>query len=293
MRGFDMPPHKQMCLVQLLLIRILVAAFWQKPYRQKLIRWGTELHDKFLMQHYVREDLKEVIFYLNEQGFPFELAWLDPFFEFRFPVLGKMSVNSIQLTIRAGIEPWNVLGEEMSNTGTARFVDSSLERVEVTIKGINPERYYLLCNQTVVPLTFTGIQGKYVAGIRYKAWNPPSSLHPTIGVDIPLIFDIYDTWNNRSIGGCTYHVAHPGGRNYDTFPVNSFEAEARRGNRFWEQNHTPRAIERLIGQEDLNNATARYLTLDYNEELLQEPEETGINPDFPLTLDLRKISKKT
>ena len=292
MRGFDMPPHKQMCLVQLLLIRTLVAAFWQKPYRQKLIRWGTELHDKFLIQHFVREDLKEVVFYLQEKGFPFELSWLDPFFEFRFPVLGKMSVNSIHLTIRAGIEPWNVLGEEMSNTGTARFVDSSLERLEVTIEGINPERYFLLCNKVAVPLTFSGTKGKYVAGIRYKAWNPPSALHPTIGADVPLIFDIYDSWNNRSIGGCTYHVAHPGGRNYETFPVNSFEAEARRGNRFWEQNHTPRAIEQIVSQEQGQGSTARYLTTEYHVDLLHEPEEIGIDPDFPLTLDLRKIAKK-
>lgn len=292
MRGFDMPPHKQMCLTQLLLIRTLVAAFWQQPYRQKLIRWGTELHDKFLMQHFVREDLKDVVFYLKEQGLPFELEWLAPFFEFRFPVLGQMSVDGIHLTVRAGIEPWNVLGEEMSNTGTARFVDSSLERIEVTIEGMNQERYLLLCNQNTVPLYFTGIRGKYVAGVRYKAWNPPSALHPTIGPDVPLVFDIYDTWNKRSIGGCTYHVSHPGGRNYDTFPVNSFEAEARRGTRFWEHHHTPKALEQIIPQTSPVETTKRYLTNDYTRTFLTEPTATEINPDFPLTLDLRKLEKR-
>lgn len=292
MRGFDMPPHKQMCLTQLLLIRTLTAAFWKKPYRQKLIRWGTELHDKFLMQHFVREDLREVIFYLKEQGFHFELEWLDSFFEFRFPMLGQMSVNDIHLSVRAGIEPWNVLGEEMSSTGTARFVDSSLERIEVTIEGINPERYLLLCNQNTIPLYFTGIRGKYVAGIRYKAWNPPSALHPTIKPDVPLVFDIYDIWNKRSIGGCTYHVAHPGGRSYNTFPVNSFEAEARRGTRFWEQNHTPQALEQIVPQANAVEPTKRYLTGDYSVALSFEPKEIEINPDFPMTLDLRKVDKR-
>ena len=263
MRGFDMPPHKEMCLSQILLIRALTAAFWQKPYRQKLVRWGTELHDKFLIHHFVREDLTDVCNYLSEQGFNFELSWLDPFFEFRFPILGEVQVGSLQLTLRSGIEPWNVLGEELSNTGTARFVDSSVERVEVKVSGFNPERYALLCNQVQIPLVSTGRKGEYVAGIRYKAWNPPSALHPTIGTDVPLVFDLYDRWNERSVGGCTYHVSHPGGRSYDTFPVNSYEAESRRVNRFWEFNHTPRAVEQLINQDLSPQAVGRYVTEVY------------------------------
>ncbi|MEZ4829921.1 MAG: transglutaminase family protein [Bacteroidia bacterium] len=291
MRGFDMPPHVEMCLIQILLIRSLVAVFWKNPYRKKLVRWGTELHDKFLIHHFVKEDMKEVIDYLNEHGYEFKMEWLDAFFEFRFPLLGKVSVGQIHLTIRAGIEPWNVLGEEMSNTGTARFVDSSVERVEVMLEGIAIERYQLLCNQTIVPLTSTGTRGKYVAGIRYKAWNPPSALHPTLGVDVPLVFDIYDTWNKRSVGGCTYHVSHPGGRSYDTFPVNSYEAESRRVNRFWEQNHTPRSEDRIISQASSSLSPTRYLSPQYWPVAAFPTEEIEVDPEFPYTLDLRKKGK--
>lgn len=291
MRGFDMPPHKQMCLMQLLLIRALVAAFWKQPYRQKLIRWGTSLHDKFLIHHFVKEDLGDVLFYLREAGFDFDMAWFEPFFEFRFPLIGQIHVDSIELSIRAGIEPWNVLGEEMSNTGTARFVDSSVERIEVALKGINIERYQLLCNQTIVPLTFTGTKGSYVAGIRYKAWSPPSALHPTIEADIPLVFDIYDTWNKRSIGGCTYHVSHPGGRSYETFPVNSFEAESRRVNRFWEYNHTARSVENVVGQGTVESTTNRFVSTDYVIPEKIKTQKIEVDKDFPYTLDLRKARK--
>lgn len=288
MRGFDMPPHKQMCLLQLLLIRALVAAFWKRPYRQPLIRWGTSLHDKFLIHHFVKEDMAEVLFYLREVGFDFDLSWFDAFFEFRFPLLGKIQVGETQLRLRAGIEPWNVLGEEMSNTGTARFVDSSVERIEVALDGFNPERYHLLCNKAIVPLRSTGAVGSYVAGIRYKAWSPPSALHPTIGADVPLVFDIYDRWNQRSIGGCTYHVSHPGGRNYETFPVNSFEAEGRRINRFWEYNHSARNVEQLKPQ---TSSSVRHTTVssDYTSTPLIETKKVPIDKEFPYTLDLRKL----
>ena len=291
MRAFDMPPHKQMCLSQILLIRALTAAFWKNPYRQKLVRWGTELHDRFLIHHFVKEDMTEVVRYLQEQGFDFKLKWLEPFFEFRFPLLGEVNMGTVKLSVRTAIEPWHVLGEEMSNTGTARFVDSSVERVEVVISGMNPERHKLLCNKTIVPLTETGTRGKYVAGIRYKAWNPPSALHPTIGADVPLVFDVYDTWNKRSIGGCTYHVAHPGGRNYVTFPVNSFEAEARRINRFWEYNHTPRAVEQIVSQETTANKQSRYVSETYQPATILPVQTMEIDPEFPHTLDLRKVKK--
>lgn len=293
MRGFDMPPHREMCLAQLLLIRCLVAAFWQRPYRRPLIRWGNALHDRYLLHHFVREDLTEVLRYLEEAGYPFPIEWLEPFFEFRFPKLGKVRVEGIDLTVRAAIEPWSVLGEEMTNTGTARFVDSSVERIEVRLDGLNPERYQLLCNRTVVPLLPTKRNGSYVAGIRYKAWNPPSALHPTVGVDVPLVFDIYDRWSERSIGGCTYHVSHPGGRNYDTFPVNSFEAEARRVNRFWEHNHTPRATEQIVTQTNVAPETGptRFVRDDYVPEAAFEVRRIEVDDEFPSTLDLRKVAK--
>ncbi|MEL6846552.1 MAG: transglutaminase family protein, partial [Bacteroidota bacterium] len=223
---------------------------------------------------------------------PFEMDWLAPFCEFRFPILGQLQLEDVHLEIRAGIEAWNVLGEEMSQSGTARFVDSSVERIQIKVSGIKTERYQLLCNQTVVPLSFTGTNGQYVAGIRYKAWNPPSALHPTVGVDVPLVFDLYDSWNERSIGGCTYHVAHPGGRNYDTFPVNSYEAEARRANRFQEFNHSPRRQENILNQVSTESGTLRYLSDQYHPTVFAEPPLIlPQDPEYPHTLDLRKKGK--
>lgn len=289
LRAFDMPPSKEMCIVQLLLIRTLVAWFWQKPYKNNPVRWGTELHDKFLLHHYVKEDLKDVIGQIQEFGYPFEMEWLEAFLEFRFPLLGKVQVGDIELLIRAAIEPWNVLGEEMSNTGTARFVDSSLERVEIKVSGLNPERYAILCNGLRIPLRATGIAGEYVAGIRYKAWAPPSALHPTIPVDAPLVFDIFDLWNGRSIGGCTYFVSHPGGRSYDNYPVNSYAAETRRESRFWDYGHTQGAYVPKTTFE----GTQKYVEIrpESIEPLIYVPQEVPVNPEYPHTLDLRKVKR--
>ncbi|MBC6992614.1 transglutaminase family protein [Neolewinella lacunae] len=293
MRGFDMPPHRDMCLAQLLLIRALCAAFWAKPYRRPLVRWGSDLHDKFLLHHYVREDLLEVLWYLREAGFDFKMEWLEPFLEFRFPVLGHLRLQGMALEVRSAIEPWHVLGEELGSAGTARYVDSSAERIQVRMTGLNPDRYALLCNQTVVPLDPTGVQGEYVAGIRYKAWNPPSALHPTIEPDVPLTFDVYDQWNERSIGGCTYHVVHPGGRSYDTFPINSLEAESRRVNRFWAYNHSPRTTEQIIDPAgSAATTTSRYLATNYSPPPAIEVRRLEPKREFAKTLDLRWAEKR-
>lgn len=282
-RAFDMPPNKQMCIVQLLLIRCLLAMFWRRPYEKRLVRWGTSLYDKFMLHHYVRQDIEEVISELNREGYPFELSWLDTFFDFRFPFYGKVTVRNIELQLRLGIEPWHVLGEESALGGTARFVDSSVERVEVKVKNFNKDRYMVTCNRVPVVLQETEVKGEYVAGVRYKAWNPPSSLHPTIGVDVPLVFDIVDTWNNKSIGGCVYHVAHPGGRNYDTYPINSFEAEGRRISRFWNQGHTPGPVTSTV----VTGMVIRYL--EKNQIPVSfDPVPAKINPEYPATLDLRQ-----
>lgn len=281
-RGFDMPPHKHMSLLQMVLIRALIAAFWKKPYKHKLVRWGTSLYDKYLLPHFVKQDLADVVEYLNNAGYAFDINWFNSFFEFRFPHYGSVNIRDINMEIRMGIEPWHVLGEEMSNTGTARFVDSSLERVQVKLNGINDSRYALLCNGHPVPLTYTGVKGEYVCGIRYRAWQPPSALHPTIGVDTPLTFDIVDTWNGRSIGGCTYYVSHPGGRSYDTFPVNSYEAEGRRISRFGKTSHTQ-------GQQFIKNTlsiTQHYVRND-REPFIYDSPVPEINSEFPCTLDLR------
>ena len=152
------------------------------------MRWGTELHDKFLIEHYVREDIKDVVEQLNKAGYKFKEDWFNPFFEFRFPLHGMVTINDIHLELRATIEPWNVLGEEMTASGAARYVDSSLERIQVKVSHFNNDRYVLTCNGVKVNLIKTGVEETYVAGIRYKAWNPFSALHPTIGVDAPLVF---------------------------------------------------------------------------------------------------------
>ena len=237
-RGFEMPPHARMALVQALLIRSLVSRFWREPYRKPLVRWGTELHDKFMLPHYIWRDVCSVAQDLRDHGLEFRAEWLAPFEEFRFPHYGRVQLDDVCIELRWAIEPWNVLGEEVGSFGTARYVDSSVERLQVKVTGMEGERYVLACNGRRVPLNNTGRRGEYVAGVRYKAWAPPSALHPTVDIHAPLVFDLIDTWNGRSIGGCTYAVSHPGGRSYDTFPVNAFEAESRRITRFGDLGHT-------------------------------------------------------
>lgn len=238
-RAFEMPPHARMSLAQMLLLRALVARFWAQPYRKPLVRWGTQLHDKWLLPHHLWKDLKEVLGELQDAGYPFELDWFAPFLEFRFPRYGSLQLGDLELELRAAIEPWLVLGEEATRQGTARFVDSSVERLQLKVTGMTDGRYVLVCNGRRVPLHFTGTQGEYVAGVRYRAWQPPSALHPAIGVHSPLVLDLVDTWNDRAVAGCTYHVMHPGGRNYEHFPVNAYEAEARRHIRFQDWGHSP------------------------------------------------------
>ncbi|WP_193214178.1 DUF2126 domain-containing protein [Luteolibacter marinus] len=285
LRAFEMPPHARMSLVQMLLVRALVARFWDQPYHKKLIRWGTDLHDRFMLPHFIREDLKDVALDLKEAGIPFEAAWLEPFHEFRFPVYGRMCHHGVELEVRAALEPWHVLGEESSSSGTARYVDSSVERVEIKVRGMVDGRHVLVCNGRRIPLQPTGRRGEYVAGVRYKAWDPWSAMHPTIGVHTPLTFDVVDTWNRRSLGGCVYHVVHPGGRSYETFPVNAYEAESRRVNRFWQHGHTPGVMEPVatggLGYRRLTER-AGGAPVSYVE---VPPEDLGM--DFPVTLDLR------
>ncbi len=260
-RGFEMPPHAQMSLLQMLLLRTLVARFWKTPYSGKLNRWGTELHDRYMLPHFVAQDMRDVVQDLQRAGYAFEFDWFAPFLEFRFPRFGTVAYHGIEIELRQAIEPWHVLGEEVSTGGTARYVDSSVERMQVKVRHMNDNRHILTCNGRPLPLTATGTRGEFVAAVRYRAWCPPSGLHPTIGVQAPLVFDLVDSWSGRSIGGCTYHVVHPGGRNYDTFPVNANEAEARRVARFWNHGHT--AGKMHIRRE-------------------------GRNPDYPFTLDLRR-----
>jgi uncharacterized protein (DUF2126 family)/transglutaminase-like putative cysteine protease len=260
-RAFEMPPHWRMSCVQQLLLRALIARFWKHPYRGRLVPWGTGLHDRFMLPHFVTEDMRDVVLDLQRDGYPFAFDWFAPFIEFRFPRYGTVSYQGVTLELRQALEPWHVLGEEVQAGTSARYVDSSVERLQVKVAGITSARYAVTCNGRPLPLAPTGHHGEFVAGVRYRAWQPPSALHPTIGVHSPLTFDIVDLWSARSMGGCTYHVAHPGGRNYSRLPVNANEAEARRMARFTPHGHTPGEVE-------------------------YRPERPS--PGFPLTLDLRR-----
>ena len=238
-RAFEMPPHARMSLAQQLLLRIFVSWFWKHPYRQELVRWSTRLHDRFMLPQPIHDDFSDILSILNEAGYPVSMDFFHPHFEFRYPILGIASFEGIDLELRQALEPWHVLGEEATSGGTSRYVDSSVERLQVKVSGLAEERYILVCNGRRVPMKPTREQGVYIGGIRYRAWQPPSCLHPTIGVHTPLVIDLFDTWTGRAIGGCTYHVGHPGGRHHEDFPVNAFEAEGRRNARFLPFGHTP------------------------------------------------------
>jgi uncharacterized protein (DUF2126 family) len=262
MRAFEMPPHARMSLTQQLLLRAMVARFWESPYEPaSLVRWGTELHDRFLMPHFVAQDFADVLAEMRRDGFALEDAWFAPHFEFRFPKFGDFSTRGMTLELRQALEPWHVMGEESAAGGAVRYVDSSLERLQVKVSGLAPSRYAVTCNGRAVPLRPTGTVGEFVGAVRYRAWQPASALHPNIGVHVPLTFDLFDAWMGRSEGGCRYHVAHPGGRSHERFPVNSFEAESRRLARFSRMGHTGGPMSVPVAVTDA---------------------------EFPFTLDLRK-----
>ncbi len=260
LRAFEMPPHARMSLTQQLLLRSMVAWFWAKPFERRLVRWGTALHDRFLLPHFVGEDFDEVLHDLNTAGFPFQRSWFASHSEFRFPRLGAISAGGVEVELRQAIEPWHVLGEQPAAGAMARFVDSSLERVQVKVRNMTDGRHEIACNNRRLPLHPTGTPGEFVAGVRFRAWQPPQALHPNIPVHAPLVFDVFDTWNGRAIGGFTYHVSHPGGLAFAARPRNALEAESRRATLFVPMGHTP-------GPRSV--------------------EKPAPNTLFPLTLDLR------
>ncbi|MFI5308577.1 MAG: DUF2126 domain-containing protein, partial [Polyangiales bacterium] len=261
LRAFEMPPDAKMSCAAQLLVRALCARFAKTPYVRRPVRWGTQLLDRFMLPHFVAQDFRDVLRELGEAGFSFDPGWYEAQHEFRFPRLGWIVADGIELELRHAIEPWHVLGEETAPSGTVRYVDTSVERLQVMARNLIGERYAIACNGRRVPLHPTGTSGEYVAGVRYRAWKPPTALHPTIAPHTPLVLDLIDTWSEHAIGGCTYHASHPGGLAYDAFPRNALEAEGRRASRFWPFGHGP------------------------GPRKAPPPEP---NPDLPLTLDLRR-----
>ena len=259
-RAFEMPPHERMSLAQQVLLLALIARFWKTPDSGMLVRWGTKLHDRFMLPHFLEQDLDDVIQDMNQAGYEIQKEWFSPHLEFRFPLYGAIHHRDLMMEVRQALEPWHVMGEEGAAGGTVRYVDSSVERLQVKLSGLTNTRYVVACNGKRVPLISTGRQGEAVGGVRYRAWQSPNSLHPNIGVDAPLTFDVYDRWSERAVAGCTYHVAHQGGRNFEQFPVNAYEAESRRLARFTPFGHT----------------AGSYV----------EPADIS-RPEFPCTLDLR------
>jgi uncharacterized protein (DUF2126 family)/transglutaminase-like putative cysteine protease len=262
LRSFEMPPHARMSLTQQLLLRACVSRFWQQPYKGNPVPFGTQLHDRFLMPHFCELDFADVIADMKRAGYPFKTEWFAPHMEFRFPHLGDVTYDGVNLELRTALEPWHVLGEEGTAAGTVRYVDSSVEKLQVKLSNAIDSRHLVTCNGRLVPMHPTGTPGELVAGVRFRAWQPAEALHPTIGVHAPLTFDLIDTWTGRSMGGCVYYVSSPGGRNWTTMPINANEAEGRKLTRFRSFGHTPGPV--------------------------FVPPAPPARHDFPLTLDLRK-----
>jgi uncharacterized protein (DUF2126 family)/transglutaminase-like putative cysteine protease len=263
LRAFEMPPHVRMSIAEVALLRALVVSFARKPYVGTLVRWGQVLHDRFLLPTWLWRDFEDVLAHLERSGLPLPGDAYRVFLEYRCPVVGVLRAGDVKLELRNAIEPWNVLGEETTASGTSRYVDASMERVELRVEGLVPERHAVMVNGLSLPLRSTGVAGEFVGGVRFRAWAPPHSLHPHLGIHHPLRFDILDTWGKRSLGAFAYHVWHPEGRAFLAPPLTRFEAAARRARRFTVESPTAWP------------ATAK---------------PASAHPDAPYSLDLRRFA---
>ncbi|MEZ4266859.1 MAG: transglutaminase family protein [Myxococcota bacterium] len=262
LRAYEMPPHPRMATAQAALARTLIAAFSRTPYRAPLVRWGQALHDRFLLPYYLWRDFQDVLDWLEAEGVPLPADAYLPFVDLRCPLVGRLHAGDVTVEVRNALEPWPVLGEQTTGAATSRYVDSSMERVELRVQGLTPERHAIVVAGLEVPLRPTETAGELVGGVRFRAWAPPYSLQPHLGIHHPLRIDVVDRWADRSLGGAAYHVWHPEGRAFDGQPLTRFEAAARRAQRFTQEGPLPWPV---------------------------RPTPVAPHPDTPYTLDLRRF----
>jgi len=262
LRAFEMPPHPRMAAAQAILVRALLAAFVAEPYAHPLVRWGTRLHDRYLLPYWLWQDFEGVLAHLAARGVALPAEGYRPFVELRCPLVGTLAADGGRVEVRNAIEPWHVLGEETTQTGTARYVDSSLERLELRAIGLDPARYAIAVNGHAVPMRDADGGDLRVGGVRFRAWSPPHALHPHLGIHHPLRIDVVDTWGKRGVAGGAYHVWHPEGRAFDAAPLTRVEAAARRAQRFTVEGPSPWPV---------------------------QPRTVAPHPEQPYTLDLRRV----
>ena len=240
LRGFEMPPHPQMALVQALLVRASSRCSGTQPFAAPLVRWGTELHEDFLLPAGRDSDIAAGGRRPARPRHRLRGGVARPVHGVPLPAHrhARRIGRGHELELRQAIEPWHVLGEEATAGGTARYVDSSVERVQVPVAGLDPHRHLVTCNGVPVPLTPTGAAGRAlrrralprlaaaVGAAPHHRGARPAALRrrrPRRGAR----WAVRPTTSSTPAAGPTTHP-----------PVNAAEAEARRASRFEARGHT-------------------------------------------------------